>query len=276
VVKAALVEEEASAAARDEIVSTLNIPKVFAFPYDAKYDAVLGRERDPCVFGIDISHYTGRKLDLSSLRAQRVEFVYVKATQGTGFKDELFSYYWPRLGVLPPEQRVYRGAYHFLSAVGGSGTAQAQRFASYVNLYGGFASGDMPPCLDLEWDRTRATEDQWKGQDPNKVADVALECLDRIETETGRTPCLYTARSWWRSIGLNESRFNDFSRYKAWIADYSISHKAREKPSVPLDKPTHLWQFASDATLTAGYKGGVDANIYKGTKEQFRTDFGLG
>jgi lysozyme len=145
----------------------------------------------------------------------------------------------------------------------------------YVNLHGGFRPNDMPPCLDLEWDRTKSNPDQWSGRAPDEIVNSALAWLKRVEERTNRTPILYTARSWWRDRKISEEKFALFNKYRIWIADYSRSHKATESPAVPLNQRAHLWQFAEDAKLTTGYRGALDANIYKGTENDFVSDFGL-
>src|SRR6185437_8169083 len=117
---------------------------------------------------IDVSHYTSKDLNQNVLRLQDIRFVYVKATQGTAFKDGQFAYFWEKLHSLPGQKAVSVGAYHFLSA-GIDGTDQARRFIEFVGLHGGFKSSDMPPCLDLEWDRTSTTPDRWTSVSPDEI-----------------------------------------------------------------------------------------------------------
>jgi lysozyme len=251
----------------------LNIPKEFNFPDDARFDKVLNKPRVATIFGIDISHYTG-SIKFNNLALQRVNFVYAKATQGIGYKDSRFAQYWDSLASLQGQAKVYRGAYHFLTA-GDDPEAQAKSFIKYINLHGGLKAGDMPPCLDLEWDRTSTNPDRWKGQDVDKILAKAKKWLEIVEKETGRTPILYTARSWWKERGISEGKLAVFDKYKIWVADYSTSHKAAEKPAIINGKQQTLWQFADDSSLATGYAGGLDANIYYGTSEDFKKDFGL-
>ena len=270
-VKPAKVEQEAGAP--DKPID-LAIPKVFYFPDDARTDVILNKPRENAIFGIDVSHYTTKDLNHAMLRFQEVRFVYVKATQGTGYKDSLFKYFWTSLHQLDGSRAISVGAYHFLSA-GIGGTDQAKRFVDFVNLNGGFSPGDMPPCLDLEWDRTASNPDRWSGTDPDAIVDNAIQWLEYVSAKTGRTPLLYTARSWLDGIGIKGDRLARLTKYPLWIADYSSTHKAVEKPSVPKGGKNVLWQFASDAKLTAGYKRGLDANIYYGSEEDFVRDFGI-
>jgi lysozyme len=248
-----------------------NLSGPFTFPQNARFDD--GKPRQNSIFGIDISHYSSSNLDFSVLKQQNIRYVYAKATQGVGYKDGKFATFWSALAALPPGKQVLRGAYHFLSSTG-DGTAQAKSFLKYVNLHGGIGAHDMPPVVDLEWDIAHANgPDRWAGQTPKQIEDTALAWLNYVEQQTHRVPVLYTARSWWRERNIPESDFAKFAHYKVWIADYSSSHRAVEIPAVPANNHWHIWQFSAAAKLSAGYGGGMDANIYKGTEQQFLTDF---
>lgn len=252
----------------------LAIPKVFYFPLDARTDVILGKPREGALFGIDISHYTRPSLNHRALRLQEVRFVYVKATQGVRFKDGLFGQYWDRLHALEAGQTVSVGAYHFLTA-GSEGKDQAKRFLDFLELHGGLKPGDMPPCLDLEWDRTSDNPDRWTGVSKEEAVRNAVDWLEYVEQKTGRRPLLYTAKSWLDGRGITGDLLARLTRYPIWIADYSTSHKAVEKPAVPAGTRPVLWQFAADARLSTGYDGGLDANVYYGTEEDFAREFGI-
>ncbi len=254
------------------------IPREFLFPVDAEKDRTkeqVGGDypaRTNVVFGIDISHHTGN-IKFATLYEQKVRFVYAKATQGVRFKDGDFGDFWKRLGELPDDRPVYRGAYHFLTAKG-SAADQAKSFLAYLKLHGGLEAGDLPPVMDLEWDRSSSNPDQWKGHEDEIIAKT-LEWLRLVEEGTGRVPVIYTARSWWKERGLDEADFAQFDRYPIWIADYSKSHKAKEKPFLINDRVQTMWQFADDSQLTSGYRGSLDANIFYGSIDDFRSAFGI-
>ena len=134
----------------------------------------------------------------------------------------------------------------------------------------------MPPCLDLEWDVAPNNRDRWKGQSPDKILGSAIAWLRKTRELTGRTPLVYTARSWWLERGIPESTFEALKDYPIWIADYSRSHKGLEKPAIINGRTQSLWQFADDAKLITGYPGGrLDANIFYGSQEDFNREFGL-
>jgi lysozyme len=99
--------------------------------------------------------------------------------------------------------------------------------------------------------------------------------LDRTKELTGRTPMIYTALAWWSDRKIPEADFDQFKEYPIWIADYSKSHKATEMPGIINKRKQTLWQFADDAKLTVGFKEGLDANLFYGTRADFNKAFGL-
>ena len=249
----------------------------FAFPRDADYDTTEAKPRTNSIFGIDVSHYTMPNIPLQALRQSKITFLYAKATQGVSHYDGKFSFFWNALDELPLGEKVHRGAYHFLTA-DDDATAQAYTFLNFLAAKGGLRSTDMPPVLDLEWDKTESHPDRWKDHDPGKIIEKALTWLRIVKEKTGRTPLLYTAQAWWRERGIPEKELFDqlsLSQYKIWIADYSPSSRAVEVPTVPTDAPWILWQFSEKATLPLPYDQGVDATIFKGPESQFYLDFGL-
>jgi hypothetical protein len=150
---------------------------------------------------------------------------------------------------------------------------QADRFVAYVNLQGGFKSGDMPPVMDLEWDKASANAaDRWSNYSPSEIVRRALVFLNRVEQLTGRIPMMYTARSWWRERGIPDSEIGKFVRYPIWVADYSKASLRSEDPASPGNARESLWQFADSAKIQQ-YPNGLDANIFKGTEREFLSIF---
>jgi lysozyme len=244
----------------------------FKFPDDVLYD--VGRARGPSLFGIDISHYTLSTIPLEQFASMKVRFVYLKASQGIRGKDSKFDSFWQRLGNLPHGSRVHRGAYHFLSA-DADGTQQAKFYVSVLTQNGGIASTDMPPVVDLEWDKASLNEpDRWEPYSSKQILAVLLDWLKTVERETGRTPMIYTNSVWWDERMRTED-FTSLAHYKVWVADYSIGDLEIEKPSVPQGAPWDLWQFTAKALLATGFDREIDATIFKGNEAAFYTAFNL-
>ena len=252
-------------------VEPLSLPGNFEFPSNAAYDD--GRPRQNSIFGIDISHYTSADIALERLRQQNVSFVYAKATQGEHNKDGRFGEFYTRLQNLDAGQRVAKGAYHFLSSHG-DGQSQADTFCNFVEQYGGFRAGDMPPVMDMEWDvETPDGPDHWQTRSADEIIATALAFLNRVQDRTKVVPMIYTAVSWWKDREIALSQFEKLKAFRLWIADYSKSSRAVEDPTSFPGSAVNLWQFSSSAKLQLGYDGDVDANIFKGTTEQFNAMF---
>ena len=257
----------------DDVFHANAIPNSFVFPQDAVEDSIKNIPRTNSIFGIDISHYTPDGLPFESLKAQDIRFVYAKATQGTAFKDAKFAGFWKALDQLPADQKVLRGAYHFLSSADAPAT-QAERFVAYVNLQGGFKDGDLPPVMDLEWDKASANGiDRWQNLSAKQIVTNALAFLARVQQLTGKTPMMYTARSWWVERGIPESDIAKFAQYSVWVADYSRASLSTEIPASPNKVKPAFWQFSESSKLRSGFTGSFDANLFKGSEEDFQALF---
>src|SRR5215475_4705298 len=149
----------------------------FVFPTDTTIDKTKNAARTDVIFGIDISHYEDASIRFDLMRDQNIRFVYVKATQGVGYKDGKFAQFWNAIGALPPEKKVLRGPYHFLAS-SGDPVAQADSFLKLLNENGGLKPGDLPPVLDLEWDKASAGgPDRWQGHSPDAILNAVLAWL---------------------------------------------------------------------------------------------------
>ncbi|MDE0854073.1 MAG: GH25 family lysozyme, partial [Nevskia sp.] len=150
------------AARLEQATQTFNLVGPFRFPGDTTFDSALNKPRVNSFFGVDISHYTNPAFPMEMLKVRNVEFLYMKATQGAYGLDGRFAYFWKRAGALPAGKQIHRGAYHFLSACQGGdctidpakwGTMQADTFIKVIKSNGGLLPTDMPPVVDLEWDK---------------------------------------------------------------------------------------------------------------------------
>lgn len=252
---------------------TLALLGPFIFPTDTTTDKTNNTSRTDVIFGIDVSHYESADIRFDIMRDQNVRFVYAKATQGVGYRDGRFAQFWTALGALPPEKKVYRGAYHFLSS-SDDPVAQADSFLKLVRENGGLKSDDLPPVLDLEWDiATKNGPDRWQSKSPDAILNAVLAWLGRVKDQTQRVPVVYTARAWWRARKIPEEKFAVLKDYRVWIADYSSSSRALETPGVPNNGAFNLWQFSETAKLSTGYGGALDANVYFGDDLKFLNDF---
>lgn len=249
------------------------IPSSFHFPRDAIYDTN-GTQRKDSIFGVDISHYESA-VPLGDLKRQKVGFVYAKASQGTGSRDGTFKANWKTLGTLPDDQKIPRGAYHFLSSDPAmSGKDQADRFVDYVNESGGFQAGDLPPVLDLEWDKAcDSCPDRWvtNQRSPEQIVSTAIDFLNRVKERTGRTPMIYTNKGFLRDEKITDPEL--LSRltgaFKIWIFDLDGPDLNVELPNPNKNLAHVLWQFSFVGKLSS-YPHTLDVNVFKGTPDAFK------
>jgi lysozyme len=220
------VEETEDPSMHVEALKLFNLYGPFRFPNDTLFDVTLGKQRVNSIFGVDINHYTRDDFPIDVIERKNIRFVYLKASQGARFKDGKFATFWDQLEVHP----VHRGAYHFLSA-DVDPTAQAQTFLRVVISNGGLKPTDMPPVLDLEWDKDRTTRDHWRGKAPDDIIARVKAWLAHVQETTRRKPLLYTSRAWWRERIGSEAKFAQLSAYALWVADYSKSSRAVEVPT---------------------------------------------
>lgn len=220
------------------------VVKDFKFPGDA----------NDGIYGIDVSHHNG-PINWVKIAAGGAKFVYIKSSEGAGFKDKRFVDNWKGAGA---QSTLRRGAYHFLSA-GIPAKTQADNFLAQLKASGGLGKSDLAPVLDIEWDFTKVggkDVDRWAKFSSADIVAAAAEWLEIVKKATGRTPIVYTARSWWSGrVGPNEGLI----AYPHWTADYR--HSSLED-GVPLKVPKHesrAWQF-TDAAKIDGIINGVDAN----------------
>lgn len=268
-------EELVDEPSRGELLRQHMPPEIEAVPRNFKFPEDTLNPPAPRVFGIDISHYSPANLPFDKFAEKNIHYVYIKATQGTNFKDGKFPHFWSSIGALTGNKKVARGAYHFLSASTSSDPElQAERFVAYVNLHGGFHSDDMPPVMDWEWDKASASSpDRWAALTPAQIVAKALKFLKRVEDLTGRVPMIYVSRAWWRERGILDSEIAKFSRYKLWIPDYSTATLGNENPRGPNNVVPHLWQFTDRSRITGGPAANLDGNMFKGTLNDFRGTF---
>lgn len=268
-----------------EAGETFALTGPFRFPGDTTYDSSLNRPRTNAFFGVDISHYTSSSFPIEQLARRNILFVYMKATQGATGLDGKFASFWQRAGALPKGGQVHRGAYHFLSACQGTncsvgaatwGKLQAGTFVKVVRANGGLLATDMPPVVDLEWDKaTKDGPDRWQNRSADEIEAMVDAFVTEVKTELGRAPMIYTARSWWDGRITRSPKSTIIRSTPLWLADYSKSSRASEVPRTIAGLPWVLWQFTEASTMATGFNAPFDANVWKGSRDAFHRAFGV-
>jgi len=196
------------------------------------------------VHGIDVSKYQD-VVNWQSVKNMRVEnvhisFVFVKATEGLGNEDQMFSRNWKKIR----EAGLVRGAYHYFLPTK-SGKAQAENFINSVTLL----PGDLPPVLDIE---------QTYGVAPEKLRQRAKDWLQTIQAYYGTAPIIYT------NVDFYERYLkDDFDGYLLWAAHYL-------QPSQPrIYRNWSFWQHNEKGRVNGCYTI-VDFDVFNGDSLEFR------
>ncbi|MEU5852453.1 lysozyme [Saccharopolyspora shandongensis] len=160
------------------------------------------------VAGMDVSGHQGN-VDWGSWWNQGMRFAYVKATEGTGYKNPYFAQQYNgsyNVGMI-------RGSYHFALPDRSSGAAQANYF---VDNGGGWSKDGktLPGALDMEYNPYGST---CYGKSKSGMTAWIKDFSDTYHSRTGRWPVIYTSTSWW-----NQCVDGDFSSTNPlWVARYA-------------------------------------------------------
>ena len=184
--------------------------------------------------GIDISHHQGHT-DWDALALKDINFVYIKATEGSSLVDEeLHNNYVGAAGT-----DIYYGFYLFVR-FDSEPEAQFENFQKATEGY------DMKliPALDVEWYGDK------RDNPPSK--ELVLSTVDslagHIEEEYGVKPVIYTTQSFYFKYFFGENM-----DYPLWI---------RNVYWLPFQKWT-IWQYTDKLDLSDCFESGdaVDGDV---------------
>lgn len=214
---------------------------------EAAPDGVAAETTSPqrsSVSGLDVSGHQG-VVDWQHWWNQGMRFAYVKATEGTNFRNADFVHQYDgasNVGML-------RGAYHYALPDRSSGAEQANYFVDH----GGGWSGDgntLPGALDLEYNPYGST---CYAKSPQQMGAWVRDFSETYKQRTGRYPVIYTNTAWWNQcVGGEYVGSNPL-----WIARYS--DQVGELP--PGWNRHTIWQHSSNP---------IDQNRFNGSLEQLR------
>ncbi|KAG9119563.1 hypothetical protein FRC07_005356, partial [Ceratobasidium sp. 392] len=162
--------------------------------------------------GIDVASYQGN-IDWPAQKKAGITFAYVKATEGTTYRNPYFNQQYTgayKVGII-------HGAYHFARPDHSSGASQAEWFLKH----GGNWSADgktLPGMLDIEYGTNGQT--CWGLSAPRMIAWIK-EFSDYYHSKTSRYPTIYTTTNWWKQCTGNSAAFGKTN--PLFIARYSSS-----------------------------------------------------
>lgn len=183
--------------------------------------------------GVDASHHQGT-IDWQQVRADRIDFAYLKATEGSTFVDPAFATNRQQAGAAG--LRV--GGYHYFSLCS-PGAPQAAHFAAVL---GRLPSSALPPAVDLEL-ATCAV--------PPTREDLLREVrafLDVLEAETHRRAVVYAYPDLEAQYRIAEALDR-----RQWV---------RRIGATPPERDWWIWQ-RDDAATVDGIDGPADVNLMR-------------
>jgi lysozyme len=204
----------------------------------------------PVTEGIDVSVYQGT-IDWNKVKADGVEFAYIRVSDGTGSHDSKFATNWSGARAAG----VLRGVYQFFRE-DEDPIAQADLL---LDAMGALDPDDLPPAIDVE------STDGASGA--TIVANVKA-WMDRIEAGTGRRPIIYTGRPFWDGNTGGSTAVND---HTLWIPNWGVTC-----PSISAAWANWgFWQYSSTGTVS-GISGAVDRDRFNGDRTALLAFIGAG
>ncbi|OXA44793.1 Lysozyme M1 [Folsomia candida] len=202
---------------------------------------------------IDVSHYHG-VIDWSLIPKDKVQYSFIKATQGAKYVDPMFIRNWNEAG----KQELWRGVYHFFS-VTDSPESQVANIASTLKKVS-FNPGLTGPydimAIDVEGDSCSA--------DVTTMSQNLLSVIHQLEEMYAFRVFIYTRANYWDSC-VNTTWYYDWMLRPLWISYYSDT---ATKPILPKpwakDEFWTFWQFTETGSMP-GIKGHVDLSYVRGT-----------
>jgi GH25 family lysozyme M1 (1,4-beta-N-acetylmuramidase) len=202
------------------------------------------------VEGVDVASHQGN-VDWPRLRDSGVRWAYVKATEGTYYRNNYFTQQYN--GSY--DAGMIRGAYHFANPKDSSGAAQANYFVDH----GGGWSKDgktLPGVLDIEYN-------PYDGNDCYDLSASAMvnwirDFTSTYKSRTGRDAVIYTTTNWWTACTGNSGSFG--STNPLWIARYASAPGA-----LPGGWGFHtFWQYTSTGPIVG------DHNVFNGAYDRLQ------
>lgn len=193
----------------------------------------------PTYFGMDVSAWQGY-INYEQVKAEGIEFVYIKATEGTSYTDSYLRYNYENA----KKQGMKVGVYHFVRATSSEGAkAEARYFARAI-------SGleiDCRLAMDFE---------EFGNLSVEQINEISLSFLTETQAITGKEMVIYSNTN----DAINIFSQNLANNYPLWVANYGVNE--------PYDNGKwNSWvgfQYTSSGSLN-GVNGNVDLDRF--TKE---------
>lgn len=187
--------------------------------------------------GIDVSRHNGL-MNLDAASAEGIEFIFIKASEGTDFRDENF-----RINYRKARHAGMKiGAYHFFR-FDRDGVEQAQNLIGAV----GHRKLDLGVVIDVE------AHGNPEGVPLPVIADRLTRMKEYLNL-LGYRVMFYTNRN-----GYYDYLEENFPGSPLWICSFS---------ETPINAEWTFWQYNHRGHVS-GIRGHVDLNAFCGTREQW-------
>lgn len=204
------------------------------------------------IIGIDVSEH--QDPDRVSWVQLAPAFVFARAAYGIGPDDTFAEHVRRARRTVDPLIGAYHAIRPFRPVVEQVDVMERQMDA---------AGGCIVPAVDVE---------KMDGQTPQRVADVALEYVERIEARRG-VRCVFYTYPFFVNGPPRLPLSADLAARPLWIAHYPRPGKTLKRPLVP--KPWEdwtIWQYDGDKGRRDPTGMDLDFNVYRGTVEQLRAE----
>jgi lysozyme len=187
--------------------------------------------------GIDVSHHQGI-IDWARLPAQKVRFVYLKASEGADWVDPLFV---SNIASAPP-RGIALGAYHYFTLCAPGG-AQAANFLHVISLVRALG---LPPAVDLEFVGNCAARPP-----RDRLIRELTAFAGAVRAQTRSDVVLYVSRSFFEQYISN----TPFAASPLWVRNLP------GETAFARGRRVIIRQFASQARVR-GVAGPVDVDLF--------------
>lgn len=136
----------------------------------------------------------------------------------------------------------------------------------FMKTNGDIQPGELPPCLDIEWDNSQGPSYRYaNGKSIDDAgAERALVCLQELERLSGMTPIWYTHHYFF--TGVRSDLVKEFARYHLWL-----TQPGAKVPVLPAGLTT--WTFFQNSfhdKVPGSEAAGCDGDVFNGTLEQLK------
>lgn len=184
--------------------------------------------------GIDVSQWQGY-IDFEAVKRAGIEFVYIKASEGSDFVDPFFY----RNYANAQNAGLLVGFCHYLTA---RSPAEVMREAWHFTSVTEGLSSEGRMVMDME---------EVEGLSRDQVNEIAYTFLQRVEEFSGRSAAIYADAATAAVMG------EELTVWPLWIAQYEVEEPSRDNPWEDWEG----WQY-TDMGRVAGIQGNVDRNIF--------------